>query len=159
VQGWRRAGLPVAGESRVDESLRVSPQELSRALEAKLSLRLLDLRSPAEREQGPVAGAQALPGTNLDEKLAQVRQTLERESRQAQKNLAQNLRPAPTTVLLVPMAADAGGLVTRNLWGLAADVRYVEGGYLAATPRQKVTVSNVEGCATCPGGKTQGELK
>lgn len=158
VQSWRRAGYPTAGEGG-DGPLQVMPAELEAARVAKIPLRLLDLRPEAERSRGEVSGAEAVPGKDLAEKLAQVRGTLEREEKEAKKNLAQKLRPPRATVLLLPMTADAGALVQRELWGLDADVRYVEGGYLAAAPRQTLTVSNVEGCPTCPGGKVEGNLR
>lgn len=160
LSGWQRAGLPVAGEGENAGSLRVMPQELARALEAKLPLRLIDLRADEERGQGAVAGAQVLSGGDLEEKLAQIRRTLEQEERETKKNLAQKLRPVSPTVLLFPVkVTDPAALLARHLRGLAADIRYVEGGYLATTPRQKLTISNVEGCPTCPGDMKQGESK
>lgn len=158
LHGWRQAGLPAAGEG-ASGLAKVMPRELEAAREAKVPLRLLDLRQEAERSQGPVPGAESVQGKDLAEKLLQVRRILKQEEKEQKKNLAQKLRAGKTTVLLLPVAADAEALVQRHLWGLDADVRYVEGGYLAAAPRQKLTVSNVEGCATCPGGKGEGTLR
>jgi len=158
LSSWRRAGLPTAGE-RGDGPVPVLPAELEAARVAKVPLRLLDLRSEAERSRGEVSGAEAVEGMDLAEKLGQVRRTLERQEKEAKKDLAKKLRPAKATVLLLPMAADAGALLQRELRGMAADVRYVEGGYLAAAPRQRLTISNVEGCPSCPGGKGEGSLR
>jgi hypothetical protein len=55
-------------------------------------------------------------------------------------------------VVILPTAAAAGALYQRYLWGLSAEVRVMEGGYLASQEfREKKTVSNFEGCPTCPG--------
>lgn len=147
LAGWRRAGLPtvdVGGGGRGQ----LSAAQLAAAQNARVPMRLLDLRDPAERKQGPVAGAEPVPGKHLEEKLLTVRKQLEQESK---KNLAAKLQAERPTVLIFPATAAAETLVRKSLWDIPSDVRYVEGGYLATAGRSREVVSTTEGCATCPG--------
>lgn len=147
LHGWRRANLPTVDDGSAGGD-RLTATQLAAAQAARVPMRLLDLREPNERERGPVSGTESVVGKNLEEKLLAVRKQLELESK---KNLAARLQAERPTVLLFPATVDAGTLMRKSLWDLQADVRYVEGGYLIAGERRRVSVSNNEKCATCPG--------
>lgn len=148
INAWDRGGLPMAGTTRAWETVRLLPAELLRAIDKKVPLRIFDLREAAESQRGPVAGTESVPGKDPDEKLAAVQRELEKPK----KSLSQQLKKEPATVVILPTTADAKSLYQRYLWNLPSEVRVMEGGYLASQAlREKKTVSNGEGCPTCPG--------
>lgn len=149
LQGWRREGLPVIGAADGWELARLMPGELRRALAAEVAVEVYDLREQDEALRGPVAGSFALPGKSLAEKIDKLRKSL---AKKGKKELAARLEEPRPVVVVVPAAADARALYQRYLWNLPGEVRVLEGGHAAwNAQRGRLTISNVEGCPTCPG--------
>lgn len=149
IGAWRREGLPMVGASEAWELAQVMPGELKAAIEAGVKVEILDLREEEERQRTPLAEARSVSGKDLAERLERVKAEF---GKSGTKDLAKQLRGEKPIVLILPTGVDARVLYQQHLWHLPGDVRVVEGGYLAgADLRQRRTVSNAEGCATCPG--------
>lgn len=154
---WQRTGLPVSGDIRNWRVVRILPDELHSALTEKTSLRILDLRDSAEGQLSPLKSAEIVGGTDLIEKLGKL-QILEKEY--ASSGLAGELKANPPVVIVLPTGAAARNLYQQYLWSWPGVVRVMEGGYLtSAGQRQTLTISNLEGCPTCPGDIREGEKK
>lgn len=148
LRGWRDANLPVVGDGDWELS-RVMGDELERALDAKVPLTVFDLRDEQERSRGPIKGSTIPTGEVFTERLETVVDELKKSSK---NGLANQLKQPQTAVLVVPLGVDSEDVYQRHLWRLQRDIRVLDGGYAAwKTVRESKTVSNVEGCPTCPG--------
>jgi rhodanese-related sulfurtransferase len=149
IRGWQREALPVVGDAGGFELARMMPGELRQAKKAGLKFEVYDLRSQEEAEQGPIADSFVLPGKGLEERLVNLQSSL---AKKGQGGLAAKLKMPVPVVVVLPAAAEARQLYQRYLWGLPGEVRVLEGGYAAwKANRGQMSISNVDGCATCPG--------
>jgi rhodanese-related sulfurtransferase len=157
LPAWERERLPMVGERDCLGLLRVMPAELKAARKEGSPLVLIDLRDEAERGRFRLAGAEAVKGENLVDRLATVKKLLEAERK---KKLAGKLAGEKPTVLVLPVGIESCGIYQQYLWPQEEDVRILEGGYLAGTDDgRKRTTTSGDGCNTCPGGTIRGEIR
>lgn len=148
VGRWRQEGLPMVPADDW-ELARLLPGELERALRSGVALEILDLRSAEERQRTPLAGSREMAGGELAGQLETLRNQLAKPKK---KEMGERLKEEKPVVVVFPSSADARTLYQQHLWRLPVPVRVMEGGYLAGTAmRGRMTVSNAEGCASCPG--------
>lgn len=155
VPAWQAEGYPLAGKGEGRPLRSVMPDEIKWAQENRIPLRIFDLRDEEERTRGPVAGAVAVSGATLAERLQKVKEM----QGTLKKGLAAKLdKPAPV-ILVFPTAADPRPILERSFREVPVDVRYLAGGYAAwaAKPEKEITIQGA--CPTCPGGKTGGGSK
>jgi rhodanese-related sulfurtransferase len=149
IAAWRRAGQRMVGEKGAWELARLMPDDLRWAMERKIPLRIIDLRSEQERDNGPLPEAgEIMEGRDLSEKLVKATELLQVA---AKPGLADQLEKKPLPVIIFPAGSDVHSLYQAHFLALPENVRVMEGGYLTwPVRRERITKSTVEGCATCP---------
>jgi rhodanese-related sulfurtransferase len=145
IRGWQREGLPVVGVGNFYELARVLPNELERARQSGVPLKIVDLRTESERKQAPVSGSVTVEGSDFDKQLNTV---LAEVKRPTEKSIAALKAPIPS-VLVLPTEMSAAELYQERLWNLPGDVRILEGAYLSGAEQETKTVK-AGGCMTCP---------
>lgn len=125
--GWDGAGLPIAGKSPSETARAVRARDVRWAVENKVPLDILDLREKKEFEKGTVPGSTMVEGKTVAERIEVVRKKLN----SGKKDLVSMLVASKTTVLILPSSTRADKVFDKSFFGIKADVRYLEGGYLA----------------------------
>ena len=148
LMAWRSLGLQPAGGGLSSRTRPVTPEELAWARENGTPLRLVDLRDERERREAPFEGAASLTGATFQDRLNTLKEHVVGESKAGP---VKSMGKPATVVVILPMAGDAREGLEWVLRGVAADVRYLEGGYAywMAHPKK---LKHADACPTCPGG-------
>ncbi len=103
LPGWRAEKLPVVGNRTGSQFRRVTMGDLQWALQNRIPVQILDLRSKDEQAGGIVPKAESVPGLDLKERLLSV---AKRFSGKESTPLTLNLEKPATVVLVFPLEAD-----------------------------------------------------
>lgn len=153
VYGWMSAGLPLVGESNW-ELARLNPGDLRKA---GTSLTVYDLREKEERSLGEISGSSIVKGNSLQEKMAWVRNDLDKK--QGKGPLA-SIKTRQPVVVVIPKRESGEAVFQKFLWNMPGEVRVLEGQYAVwDVASDMLSISNIEGCPTCPGSKLATEPK
>lgn len=153
LRGWIEAGYTMAGKSKVSVA-KVTPSELTYALDNFLSVQVIDLRDADEARTYPLETGSPADGRDLEEKLARLAENLKGVPLQP---LMAGAADKATTILVFPAEINPQAFFVKYLQGIRADIRVMDGASLIPPEaRKKMTVSNMEGCPTCPGTQVGG---
>ncbi|MEN8134196.1 MAG: rhodanese-like domain-containing protein [Thermodesulfobacteriota bacterium] len=153
LRAWLGVGYPLIGKSDF-ELAKIMPNELRNALAKGIAVVVHDLRDAGEAEKYPLATGSPVNGIDFEVKLSRLAGSLRKSTSNV---LGENLASQEPTVLVFPAKVDALKFYKKYLWDIQGDVRVMEGGFLASPDaREKVTVSNKDGCPTCPGSQAGG---
>jgi len=150
---WEIAGYPLAGTGYYRKLRMVTPEELTWARARRIPLQILDLREQKERNLVSFPDAVELPGATMPERIMRLKERLKGE---AQASPVGQAGRANTTIVILPLTADAVAILERAARELPGDLRYFEGGQAAwmANPDKRLKLG--DSCPTCPGETREG---
>ncbi len=143
IAGWKSEGLPVVEKEVLIRG--VNAGDLKWALAQSVSLKLYDLRDPAERKAGALQNSEPVPGNSLAERLENLKALI-----RGNHDLASRIKKSQPVVLVFPISADAEGYTQQLLLHAKADIRYLIGGYEAMTSDAARGLQTTGACPTCP---------
>lgn len=151
---WQGEKYLLAGQPNRHTFRNVMPADIAWAQANRIPVRIFDLRDKSEQAQGPVPQAVAVEGKTLAERLEKAKSLMPAGEK---KGLAVKLEKPATIILVFPTASEPQLLLERSFRGVAADVRFLEGGYAAWAAKPDKSIGDVKACPTCPGSVPGGK--